>query len=61
MASRATLALSTALLGAAVFVANDAAAVSIIKDPNPPKYSVEIEPHLNINFFTWDNWFFVCL
>lgn len=28
-----------------------AAAATIIKDPNPPKYSVEIEPHLNVQYF----------
>lgn len=55
MKTRAPLALSAVVLGAAaLFVSNDASAVSIIKDPNPPKYSVEIEPHLNINFFDWD-------
>ena len=56
MTTRAPLALSLSvgLIAAASFLAKDAGAVSIIKDPNPPKYSVEIEPHLNINFFTWD-------
>lgn len=29
----------------------DAHAASIIKDPNPPKYSVEIEPKLNLSYF----------
>jgi len=57
MASRTVLALSVASLGAALVLStNDAAAVSIIKDPHPPQYGVEIEPHLDVNFFTWDNY-----
>lgn len=33
-----------------------ASAVSIIKDPNPPKYKVEIEPHLNVQYFYRDTY-----
>ena len=33
-----------------------ASAASIIKDPNPPKYGVEIEPKLNVAFFGITNY-----
>jgi len=33
-----------------------ALATTIIKDPHPPKYSVEIEPHLSINASTFNDW-----
>ena len=29
-------------------------AASIIKDPNPPHYKVEVEPHLNVQYFFRD-------
>lgn len=41
-----SLALSTFLLATGT-----ASAKTIIKDPNPPKYSVEIEPKLNLAYF----------
>jgi hypothetical protein len=31
-------------------------AASIIKDPNPPKYKLEIEPHLNVQYFYRDTY-----
>ena len=34
---------------ASCVIAGDAGAASIIKDPHPPQYGVEIEPHLNLN------------
>jgi hypothetical protein len=43
--------LFAALAGLAVAVlAVDASAASIIRDPNPPKYKVEIEPKLNLSY-----------
>jgi hypothetical protein len=41
---------AASVVAALCVTAGDAHAVSIIKDPNPPKYGVEIEPHLNLNF-----------
>ena len=38
----------------AIVLAPSAEAASIIKDPNPPKYKVEIEPHLNVQYFYAD-------
>ena len=37
-------------------VAPGALATTIIKSPHPPKYSVEIEPHLSINASTFNDW-----
>lgn len=56
MSKRPSLAFasSIALAAAALFVAADAGAASIIKDPHPPQYSVEIEPHFTLNLFDWD-------
>lgn len=34
----------------------DAGATTIIRDPHPPKYSVEIEPHLSINHSAFNDW-----
>jgi hypothetical protein len=34
----------------------EASADTIIKNPNPPKYSVEIEPKLNFNYFLFENY-----
>ncbi len=31
-----------------------ASAESIIRTPNPPRYAVEIEPHLNLSMLDWD-------
>jgi hypothetical protein len=42
-------------LGAVGFASN-ANAESIIKDPNPPKYSVEIEPHLNLQYLFFQHY-----
>ncbi|MEO7096690.1 MAG: hypothetical protein ABI175_25760 [Polyangiales bacterium] len=47
------LLVASSLVAALCASTGDAGAVSIIKDPNPPKYSVEIEPHLNLNFGGW--------
>ncbi|GAC1351580.1 MAG: hypothetical protein NVSMB1_05970 [Polyangiales bacterium] len=46
------LAASTMTVG--LWRETDASAASIIKDPAPPKYHVEIEPHLNLNFLAFD-------
>jgi len=54
MSFRVSLALSGAIVAAALLSSTDARAVSIIKDPNPPQYSVEIEPHFTMNFFDFD-------
>ena len=52
---RTSLALATLLLGVAA--ASPADARSIIKDPNPPKYGVEIEPKLNLSYFgLWNSY-----
>lgn len=49
--------LVTALFAvAAVAFPKEAAAEIIIKDPNPPKYSVEIEPKLNLNYFLFERY-----
>jgi hypothetical protein len=48
-----------AILGAVAVglsLASPADAASIIKDPNPPKYKVEIEPHLNVQYFFLDTY-----
>lgn len=45
-----------AALGAALLFAPRAQGESIIKDPNPPKYSLEIEPKLNIAAFFWKSY-----
>jgi hypothetical protein len=50
-----TLSLGFALAaGAALLVAPSAHATSIIRDPNPPQYHVEIEPHLDISLFDYN-------
>ena len=54
MSHRLTLATTSMCAAGLLALAGDAGAVSIIKDPNPPKYSVEIEPHLNINAVNFD-------
>jgi len=36
--------------------ASPSRATSIIKDPNPPKYSVEIEPHLNLQYLIFEHY-----
>lgn len=46
---RTSLVFATVLLGVAA--AAPASARSIIKDPNPPRYGVEIEPKLNLAYF----------
>ena len=38
-----------ACVAASVLGSSGAAAQSIIKDPNPPRYAVEVEPKLNLN------------
>lgn len=43
--------LAVAAAGALSFAAIDSTAATIIKNPNPPKYGVEIEPKLNLGFF----------
>ncbi len=42
-------------LGLALLPSTGSAA-SIIRDPNPPKYKVEIEPHLNVQYFYRDTY-----
>ncbi|MGZ3451327.1 MAG: hypothetical protein ACXWUG_25890 [Polyangiales bacterium] len=52
------LALTTFALtvsAAALLFAAPASATTIIKDPNPPKYKLEVEPHLDIQYFGWDH------
>jgi len=50
---RNSLVFATLLLGVAA--ASPASARSIIKEPNPPKYGVEIEPKLNLSYLgLWD-------
>jgi len=47
------------LVVAATLVAalgSDAQAAWIIKNPNPPKYKLEIEPHLNVQYFYGDTY-----
>ncbi len=51
IASRSLAAVFACVVAAVTFTAADASATSIIKDPNPPKYKVEIEPKLNLGFF----------
>lgn len=41
---------------AAVAVATPSNAAVIIKDPNPPHYKLEIEPHLNLQYFWFDHY-----
>jgi hypothetical protein len=49
--------LTTSLLFlVAVLGAGDARADVIIKNPNPPKYGVEIEPKLNFNYFLFEGY-----
>jgi hypothetical protein len=45
-------------LAMAVVVGNsrDASATTIIKDPHPPEYKVEIEPHLNVQYLFRDTY-----
>lgn len=49
-------ALAVAVSLAVSLGAPGALATTIIKNPNPPKYSVEIEPHLSINASTFNDW-----
>jgi hypothetical protein len=42
--------LAVTLLGSA-----SASAATIIKDPHPPEYKLEIEPHLALQYFGWDH------
>jgi hypothetical protein len=50
-----TLAGSAALIAILSLVApGRAAAESTIRSPNPPRYAVEIEPHLNLGVLGWD-------
>ena len=44
----ARLAIGAFVCALAIAVAPDAHAQSTIKNPNPPRYSVEIEPKLNL-------------
>jgi len=47
----------TSLIAGAVVLcafAPESRAASIIRDPNPPKYGLEIEPHLNVQYFYRD-------
>src|SRR5262245_35396946 len=37
-----------------LFMGAESRAATIIRDPNPPRYKVEIEPHLNIQYFWFD-------
>ena len=39
---------------ASVAVAAPASSAVIIKDPNPPRYKLELEPHLNLQYFFVD-------
>lgn len=48
MTTRATTRIAVATFLGALAVASDAHAQSTIKNPNPPRYSVEIEPKLNV-------------
>lgn len=41
---------------AVLSLAPTADAVSIIKDPSPPKYKIEVEPHLNVQYFFRDTY-----
>jgi hypothetical protein len=53
--SKSRLVIHAAAIGLfGVAAARPASAASIIKDPNPPQYKVEIEPHLNLQFFGFD-------
>lgn len=50
-----TLARSLAVTAILVIpCAGTAAAESIIRNPNPPRYAVEIEPHVNLSFLDLD-------
>ena len=49
--SRLLVSLSfVAFTGGIVVASSDARAASLIHDPHPPQYGVEIEPHLNLAF-----------
>src|SRR6478736_211020 len=52
-AMKTRLRVGIAALTAAVSYASSAQAVSTIKSPDPPKYSVEIEPKLNLAYLFW--------
>lgn len=52
-ASHVTLA-ALVLVSLGTTATRPASAVSIIRDPNPPRYKVEIEPHLNVQWFGLD-------
>ncbi len=43
--------LTTLAVAVAVTLAGEAKPASIIKDPNPPRYKLEIEPKLNLSYF----------
>lgn len=43
--------LACGALAVSLLVQQPASAATIIKDPNPPRYAVEIEPKLNLGFF----------
>jgi hypothetical protein len=43
-------------LGTLTLGSSSARAETIIKDPNPPKYSVEIEPHLNLQYLVFQQY-----
>jgi len=47
---RSTFFFALATCGALLAGSRTTSAASIIRDPNPPKYSVEIEPHLDVSF-----------
>jgi hypothetical protein len=54
--ARSYIAVATALstwLGVTL-APNTASADTIIRDPNPPRYSVELEPKLNLNYFLFE-------
>jgi hypothetical protein len=42
-------------LAAIVLASAPASAATIIKDPHPPEYKLEIEPHLAVQYFGWDH------
>ena len=44
------------VLSGAGFFERESAGATMIKDPHPPKYGLEIEPHLSANFHAANDW-----
>ncbi len=54
MKTRTAIGLTAALV--TVLCAHEAGAASTIKIPDPPRYSVEIEPKLNLSYLFWNRY-----